>query len=170
MTWASMPCSLDGTSSQLPRSKAPLLDHPVDVGVGRSAGIDAVDLALELVGEAAEIGEAADAAFRHVVRHGQRELGVLQVGPDQVGFLVLQQRLRQMALRRHPVAEEDVDLAGLQALEGDRHRHRFDLLLIAQRLQQQAGDGVGRRDVGPARVGHAHRLARFGIGRLRGRA
>ena len=39
------------------------LDHPVDVGVGGSAGIDAVDLAVELVGEAAEIGDVVRQAL-----------------------------------------------------------------------------------------------------------
>ncbi len=71
-------------------------------------------------------------------------------------------------LRRHPVAEEGIDAAILQATVDDWHGQAVDFHPVAQAFQKQAGQGVGRGDVAPAGVGHLHggalRVAIGGVG------
>ena len=65
-TCDSMPCSDDSTSSKPFRPNLPLLDHLEDQAVAVVARLDAVDLAVELVLELGDVGEALEA---RVVRH-----------------------------------------------------------------------------------------------------
>ena len=60
-TWASMPCSLDSTSSKPLRPNWPVVDHVQDHAVAVVAGLDAVDLAVELVLELGDVGEVLEA-------------------------------------------------------------------------------------------------------------
>ncbi len=101
----------------------------------------------------------------NIVRHGERELRIGQVGVQYVDRMFLDEGLHQRPLGRHPVAEENVDLPFLKALIRDRHRQVGYVLLIAQSLQQQTGDGIGRVDIGPARIGHTYLRAALRVRR-----
>ena len=55
-------------------------------------------------------------------------------------------------LRRHPVAEEDVDLVLLQFGEDDRHGQGLVFRFVVQAVEQEVGDVVGHGDVAPVGV------------------
>src|SRR3546814_15351799 len=76
-----------------------------------SSDLDAVDLAVEIVLELGDVGEVLQALLRGVLRHRQGVLGAFQVGPHRLHGAVLAV-LGDVAFHgRHPVAEEDVDVA-----------------------------------------------------------
>ena len=97
------------------------IDHLLNVLVGRRTGLDAVDLAAELLGMRRQVLEVLDAALGDVVRHRERELGAGEVGPHHLNGLGGREIVDEALLRRHPVAEEHVELAVLHGLIADRH-------------------------------------------------
>ena len=94
-----------------------------------------------------------------VIRDGQGEFGAVEVLRQLRDVAGGHELVVETLLRRHPVTQKHIDLAILQTAKGDRHRERVDFGLVAHAVQQKPGDGVGRGDVAPARVGHFHRLA-----------
>jgi hypothetical protein len=54
-----MPCSLDSTSWNPPQLKAVVVDHLLDESVAIVTGLDTVDLSIELLAKAADVGEVA---------------------------------------------------------------------------------------------------------------
>ncbi|MNT48303.1 hypothetical protein D3C72_1850760 [compost metagenome] len=105
----------------------------------------------------------------HVVRDSEGEFGAVEVFRQLRDIASGHELVVEALLRRHPVTQEHIDLAILEPAKGDRHREGVDLGLVAHAVQQKPGDGVGRGDVAPARVGHLHRLATL-IGKRRGTA
>ena len=91
------------------------LDHVVDDHVAVVAGLDPVDLAVKLVLELRDVGEIAKAPLGDIGRDRQSVLGAFQVGAHDLDRLVFDIGADEGFHRRHPVAEEDVDVLLLQA-------------------------------------------------------
>ena len=122
-----MPCSELSTSSKPSSPKAFVLDHLEDQPVAVVAGLDAVDLAVELVAELGDVGEVLEPLLGEVGRHGEGVLGALEVDADVLDRAVLEVGPDVGLHGRHPVAEEHVDVVVLQAGVGHRHREDLDL-------------------------------------------
>ena len=134
-----------------------LLDHVEDQAVAVIARLDAVDLAVQLVGELGDVGEALEPLVEQVLRHRQRVFGAGQVGLDVLDRPVLEIG-RDVGLHGgHPVAEEDVDVLVLHGGEGHRHRQDLGVGVVAEALEDFRRDGGRRRDVRPADIGEADR-------------
>jgi hypothetical protein len=161
-----MPCSEDSTTSKPFRPKGVGLDHVEDQAVAVVARLDAVDLTAEFVAQLGDIGEVLDAGLGGVLRHRQGVLGALQVDAEHLDRAVVPVGGDVAFHGRHPVAEEDVDVAVLQAGVGHRHREHLRLRRVAKAFQHHRSRCRGRRDVGPADVGEAHVLAGRRVGRL----
>ncbi|MNZ75816.1 hypothetical protein D3C78_943030 [compost metagenome] len=142
------------------------LDDLLQRDVRRCTGADAVDLAVELVGVFVQVGKVMHTCIPYVIRNSEGEFGAVEVLRQLRDIAVGDELVIEALLRRHPVAEKHVHLAVLQTTEGDRHREGVDLGLVAHAVQQEPGDGVGRGDVAPSRVGHLHGLATL-IGKRR---
>ena len=133
-------------------------DHVENDAVAVVAGLDAVDLAVELVLELAEVGQRLDAAVGDILRHDDAIARALEILADRLDRAVVGVGLHVVGHRRHPVAEEDVDVLVLQRGVGDRHGEHLDVRLVAERGQEHRGNAGGRLDVGPADIGKAHGL------------
>ena len=146
-------------------------NHPLwmDVSaVAVVARLDAVDLAVQLVLELGDVGEVLDAGLRRVLRHRQGVLGALQVDAEHLDRTLVA-ILGEIAFHgRHPVAEEDVDVAVLQAGVSHRHGEHLRFRLVAEAFQHHRGGRRGRGDVGPADVGEIHFPAGRRVGGLGG--
>ena len=99
-------------------------DHFADDAVAVIAGFDAIDLGAELVLVGADVGEALDARVGHILRNDEAIARALEIGADVFDRLLVEIGLHVRRHRRHPVAEEDVDVLVLHRGIGDRHRER----------------------------------------------
>ena len=142
-----------------------LRDHVLDQAVAVVARLDAVDLALELLAVFGDVAEALDAAVGRQLVDRQRVFRPDQIPRNGLDRPVLAVLLDVAFHGRHPVAEEDVDFAGAEALVGDRDRQHLRARIVAQRLEHHRGRRGGRRDVRPPDVGEADILAGCRIGR-----
>ena len=159
--------ALLGALDQLEAAEAELVvvDHLLDQPVAVVAGLDAVDLAVELVLELGDVSEVLETLVIQVLRHRQRVLRTVEVGANHLDTAVRLERGDVGFHGRHPVAEEDVDVAVLHALIGHRDRQDVGRRLVAQGLQDDRGQGGRRGDVGPADIREPHRLAAVRLGR-----
>jgi len=136
-----MPCSLDSISLKWPSPSVAVV-----------AGLDAVDRRTQRTREPGDVGEVVQTLGVEVVRDGQGVLRADQVGAHHLDRAVGQIGRQVLAHRRHPVAEEDVDILVLHRRVGHRHRQHGDLGLVAEVAEQRAERGGRRRHVGPADV------------------
>jgi hypothetical protein len=145
-----------------------LVDHVLHQAVAVIAGLDADDLAVQLLAELGDVGKALQTLVIEVLRHRQRVLGASQVGVIQhLDLAGLHEGLDHWRGAGVPVTQEDIDLLGLQAREGDGHGGDGHLRLVAQAIEQHRGHARGAGDVAPAHIGEAHGLTGGGFGRLR---
>ena len=155
---------------EIPKMIEILLEHLEHVAVAVVAGFDAVDRMIQRTREALDVGEVMEARFVGVGRHGQCVFRAREIGADfddrAVGDVLAAIRL----LRRHPIAEEHVNVLVLQRCERDRHGQHGDLRRVAELLQECGRERRGRGHVGPADVGEAHGTTarRVGAGRRYG--
>ena len=148
---------------ELAQFEGVLVDHALGDAVAVVARLDAVDLVAQLVGELRDIGEAAQAAVVDVLGNRQGVLGALQVGAQRLDRAFLGVLLDVVGHGGHPVAQEYVEVVVGQGAVGHRHREQIDLGLVAEGLEDLAGDRGGHCDVGPADVGETHRRTGFGL-------
>ncbi len=152
--------------AEVRQAETAVVDHRLDQPVAVVARLDAVDLCVQPVGEAGDVGEVRQTGFGDVGRHRERVLGPREVraldhlngsrvpiGRD-VGFH-----------RRHPIAEKDVDVAVGEARIRHRDREQLRPRRVAERLQHDRGRRRGGGDVRPADIGEDRRTAC--LGRLR---
>ncbi|MDT4848370.1 hypothetical protein FQZ97_824580 [compost metagenome] len=144
-------------------------DHLVDQCIAVVAGLDAVDLAAQLLLELRQVGEALHAAFPGGLVHRQGVLGACEIGAEALHRAFIQVGTDVVFTARHPVAKEDIDLAFTHRLVGVGGRQTLDLGDVAELAQHIAGDGGGDGDVAPADVGEVHGGAAFGVGGGQGR-
>lgn len=140
---------------QLPVAEAePVgVDHLLDRLVGRRAGADPVEFAIEALRLPGEVLEAMDTGIPDVAWHRQGEASAVEVAPQALDLAAGDEPLMVVLVRRHPAAEEGVHLAIAQAAVDDRHRQGLDLHPVAQAFQEEGGAGIGHRDIAPARIG-----------------
>src|SRR5437660_1040808 len=138
------------------QAEAVLLQYAQDQAVSRTAGLDAVDRVLQRRGEALDIGEVPQARVIAVRGHGEWELRAGQIDPDHLHRAVGDVGPALRFLRRHPVSEEDVEVAALQGCERDGDREHRGVGIIAELRQETAQERRGRGDIGPASIGEAH--------------
>ncbi|MNC20162.1 hypothetical protein D3C75_681050 [compost metagenome] len=116
-----------------------------------------------------QVSEVLHPGIPHIVGHCQGELGSFQVARKLLHIAIGDELVMKALLRWHPVAEEGIDAAILEAAVDDRHGQAVDLHLVAQAFQQHTGHGIGRGDIAPTGVGHfygtALRVAVGGVGR-----
>ena len=138
-------------------------DHLEHDAVTVIAGLDAVHLAVELVLELADILQALDAGLGDIGRHDDAVTGTLKVLADRLDRALVCIFLDVGGHRRHPVAEEDVEVVVLERCVGDRYRQDLDVWLITESLEQDRSDAGGRLDIGPADVREPDFLATFRV-------
>ena len=139
-------------------------DHVEDQAVAVVAGFDPVDLAFKGILVGGDVLEVGNAEGGTGLVGGQGVFGAFQVGAN--GFDLARVTVRgQIGLhRRHPVAEEHVDVAFGKAGVGDGDGEDLGLGLISQRLGDQRSRGSGGGDVGPADIREDDLVAAFGKG------
>ena len=140
---------------QLPVAEAELVgvDHLLDRLIGRRAGADPVQLAVEALPLRGEVLEAVYAGVPDVARHRQGEAGAVEVATEAFDLAAGDELVVIVLVRGHPAAEEGVHLAVAQAAIDNRHRQGIDLHLVAEAFQEKRGSGVGYRDIAPAWIG-----------------
>ncbi len=146
-----------------------VLDDPEDRPVAVVARLDPVDLALELALEFLDVVEALETLVVQVLGHREGVFGTREVRPEHLDLLLVEVGLPVGLHRRHPVAEEHVDVLGTERRIGHRDREDLALGRVTHAGQHPGGECRRRRDVGPADIGEAHRLAGGRIGRRRRR-
>ena len=90
------------------------LDQRQHEAVAVVAGLDAVDLVVELGSEAPDVGEVTEPGLVQVGRHCERVLGAIQVRAHDLDRALGLVGLEVRRHGRHPVAEKDVDVAVLE--------------------------------------------------------
>ncbi len=136
-----------------------LPDQLEDDVVAVVAGFDAVNRCPQLFSESVDVREVLEPCVVQIVGHAERVLGADQVVADDFDGAVVGVGLQDRCLRRHPVAEEDVDVAVLHRLQRDRHGKHGNHWLVAQVRQHLREHGRGRGFRGPADVREPHRAA-----------
>ena len=144
------------------------VDHPLDQPVAVVARLDPVDLAVQRLVELGDLAEVGQPLVGEALRDREGVFGALEVGAHGVDGARLAVGRDVGLHRRHPVAEEHVDVALGQPGVGDRHRQHADVGLVAERAQHGSRDRRGRGDVAPAHVREAHGAAGLGLGGERG--
>ena len=140
-----------------------VFDHRGDDAVAIVTGFDAVELGIELVLVSHHVGDVLDACVGHILRHDDAVTGALEIDGELLDRLVVEIGFHVGGHRRHPVAQECIDVLVLHRSISDGHRQCLDFRLIAQRIEHDRGDAGDHLNVGPADIGEAHRLATFGI-------
>ncbi len=115
-----------------------------------------------------QVGQILDARVIGVFRHDQGVFGAFQVGPDLLDGAVFQALLDHAGHRRHPQAEEGIDIAVAETDEGDGHAGDRHFGLVAEGFQNHGGDPGGGLNVGPADFGKrdlAASVGHLGLGR-----
>jgi hypothetical protein len=125
----------------------------------------AVDLARQLLLELRDVAEGFEALVVEIFGNREGVFRAFEVGVEHLDRLVLHIGLPVRLHGGHPVAEEDVDVLVLHGRVGDRNGQHLGLRAVAEPFQQAAGDGRGRRDVGPSHIREARALAARGLGR-----
>ena len=142
------------------QTKRAIADHPRYQGIAITAGLDAVDLPLQVLLKPRDVGKVPQPLVVQVLRHRQRIPGTHQIGWLQhLDLPGLDEGLGHRHHMRDPVTQEDVELPVLEPGERDRQRGHGHHRLVAQALQHHGCQAGGSSHVAPAHIGKTHGAA-----------
>ncbi len=119
-----------------------VFDNFLNVLIGRGARLNAINFFTKFVGVSREICKVLHAVFGDIIWYSQSKLCAFKVLDQYFSSLGAIEVIAELLLRWHPVAKEHIGVASFKGLITNGHRHRFHVGLIAQTVEQYAGDGI----------------------------